>query len=55
MVITTKQMIGIFVLFTIINYGIWYTLSLFDVKDTIVWGSVMEVIGICMALICGLI
>lgn len=53
--ITAKQMIGAFVLFTILNYFFWYSTSDCDAKETIICGSMMEVLGICMALICGLI
>lgn len=55
MEITLKQLIAMILLLTIFNYGFWFSISLDDLKTGIVAASIMEVIGLLMAMACGYI
>lgn len=55
MEITLKQLIAMILLMTIFNYGFWFTISMDDLKIAIGAATIVEIIGILMAMACGLI
>lgn len=53
--ITLKQLIAMILLLTIFNYLFWVAISMGDLKETLVAGTIVEVCCLLMAMASGLI